>query len=384
MADSAAAEKKGKTARRRRLSITNVDEEAVLPGGGAEEAKETSGEAGGTEAGKKTKGGRRRRLSIVGLYDAIDVTEQETEETEAGEADPDAPQTNVISAFGYTSNAGYEPTGHKKTNQDSFCILEDFANVPNQYVFGVFDGHGRQGHKASNFVSSQFEATFAAKTESAKNVSSAFKQTFVDLDRSLGASDIDVKMSGTTGCVVFVRGDQLYTANAGDSRAILATMDDGALEAVELTFDQKPDLPEEKKRIEASGGIVEPIVDPYEGPVGPFRVWVKRQVVPGLAMARSIGDQLASTVGVCADPVVNSFKIDQNDMFLIVASDGIWEFMSNEEVIEIMSGYLDNPQKGCDLLCSEAYKRWKAEEYVVDDITAIVCVFDQAALAAIA
>ena len=116
------------------------------------------------------------------------------------------------------------------------------------------------------------------------------------MDRDMGKHDFDVKMSGTTAVVVFLRGDQLYTANVGDSRAVLATQTDQGLQAVELTFDQKPELPEEQKRIEAAGGIVEPILDPYEGPVGPCRVWVKRQAFPGLAMSRSLGDKLAGTV----------------------------------------------------------------------------------------
>jgi serine/threonine protein phosphatase PrpC len=129
------------------------------------------------------------------------------------------------------------------------------------------------------------------------------------MDRNMAKNDFDVKMSGTTAVVAFVRGDQLYTANVGDSRAILATQTATGLQPVELTFDQKPEMAEEQKRIEAAGGIVEPILDPYEGPVGPCRVWVKRQAIPGLAMSRSLGDKLAGTVGVCPDPVVNTFKV---------------------------------------------------------------------------
>eukprot|EP01043_Picozoa_sp_COSAG02_P073873 COSAG02_NODE_14547_length_1260_cov_3.442237_2_plen_155_part_01 len=125
----------------------------------------------------------------------------------------------------------------------------------------------------------------------------------------MGRTDLDVKMSGTTAVVAFVRGDQLYTANVGDSRAVLATQTAKGLRPVELTFDQKPEIAAERKRIEAAGGIVEPILDPYNGPVGPCRVWIRRQAIPGLAMSRSIGDSLAGSVGVCPDPVVNSFKV---------------------------------------------------------------------------
>lgn len=205
---------------------------------------------------------------------------------------------------------------------------------------------------------------------------------------------LDIKLSGTTAVVVFVRGDDLYTANVGDSRAILATQTAKGLRPVELTFDQKPELVAERTRIEAAGGIVEPIIDPFAGPVGPCRVWARRQALPGLSMSRSIGDLLAGSVGVCPDPVVNSFKVGTRhalsrhtalsarvailhrslgayciqlkpaqtlrggcglfydqfeagaDKFMIVASDGVWEFIDNQEAISIVAQF-DDPQQVC-------------------------------------
>jgi serine/threonine protein phosphatase PrpC len=114
----------------------------------------------------------------------------------------------------------------------------------------------------------QIAVSFSSKLKSSSNVSSAFKNSFVEMDTNMGKHDFDIKMSGTTAVVVFIRGDQLYTANVGDSRAIMATMTDDGLKPIELTFDQKPELAAEKKRIEAHQGIVEPIIDPEEGPVG--------------------------------------------------------------------------------------------------------------------
>ena len=55
----------------------------------------------------------------------------------------------------------------------------------------------------------------------------------------------------------------------------------------------------------------------------------------------------------------------------LFASDGVWEFIDNEEAISIVARF-ENPQEACDFLCAEALKRWKSEEHVVDDITAIV------------
>lgn len=60
-----------------------------------------------------------------------------------------------------------------------------------------------------------------------------------------------------------------------------------------LSNDHKPELPEEKKRIEKKGGRVEPLYDDYNNPYGPYRVWLKKDDLPGLAMSRSIGDEVA-------------------------------------------------------------------------------------------
>ncbi len=67
---------------------------------------------------------------------------------------------------------------------------------------------------------------------------------------------------------------------------------------------------------------------------GPKRVWLKNKQVPGLAMTRSIGDMSASSVGVTAEPEIFVFpNLSQNDKFVVIASDGIWDRLSNQEVM---------------------------------------------------
>ena len=90
------------------------------------------------------------------------------------------------------------------------------------------------------------------------------------------------------------------------------------------------------KRILNAKGRVEPYIGQDGKPLGPHRVWLLHDQVPGLAMSRSFGDYVASTVGVVADPEVTYFKVDFDSGFLVVASDGVWEFLSNEKVCEIL------------------------------------------------
>jgi serine/threonine protein phosphatase PrpC len=62
-------------------------------------------------------------------------------------------------------------------------------------------------------------------------------------------------------------------------------------------------------------------------------VWLKNEDIPGLAMTRSFGDQIAASVGILAEPEINEWKLTHEDKFMVLASDGVWEFIESEEVI---------------------------------------------------
>jgi serine/threonine protein phosphatase PrpC len=98
------------------------------------------------------------------------------------------------------------------------------------------------------------------------------------------------------------------------------------METIELSFDHKPDLPTEFRRILQSGGRVQPYSDEDGNPIGPARVWMREENIPGLAMSRSFGDYVASQVGVIAQPEVIKHILHPNDKFIVIASDGIWEY----------------------------------------------------------
>ena len=102
--------------------------------------------------------------------------------------------------------------------------------------------------------------------------------------------------------------------------------------STDLSDDQKPDRPDEMARIQRAGGIVEPVFDENGEPAGPARVWYLAQVAPGLAMARSIGDAVGAMVGVIAEPEITNRALKPEDALCIIASDGLWEFLSSEQV----------------------------------------------------
>lgn len=99
--------------------------------------------------------------------------------------------------------------------------------------------------------------------------------------------------------------------------------------ARELTRDHKPDDPIESKAILAAGGRIDSYRDREGNKLGPERVWLKNEDIPGLAMSRSFGDQVACRVGVHAVPEVTEERMTPQDKVIILASDGVWEFLEN-------------------------------------------------------
>ena len=161
-------------------------------------------------------------------------------------------------------------------------------------------------------------------------------------------------------------------ANIGDSRIIaVESKDNTHVKGVDISHDHKPDLPSEKERIERRGGRVFAIQYDDGGP-SPARVWLKDKMLPGLAMSRSLGDTVAKQAGVISNPEITRRVLSHDrDRYLVLGSDGLWEFIESQEVAEIVQK-IGNPQKIVKTLMALSRKRWLENEPVSDDTTIIV------------
>ena len=292
-----------------------------------------------------------------------------------------------VKKMGAFSQAGKGEDGFTKVNQDSFLVLQNQYNFKDFNIFSVLDGHGINGHLVSRFITKYFTSFFKnnKKMNSNENEDAVYyrlkkkdndiiKRAFRHAERDLEKNtDIDANFSGTTCVMVFQVGEKILCANVGDSRAILVK-DNNVV--IPLSIDQKPDDPEERKRIEENGGEISQFEEDGEKS-GPFRVWKKGEVYPGIAMSRSIGDFIATSLGVIPMPKFIDETIDENTKFIVVASDGVWEFLDNQKVADmVMPFYKKNdPDGACKALIKESTQWWNQEDVVVDDITVIVVFF---------
>ncbi|OEH75014.1 protein phosphatase [Cyclospora cayetanensis] len=320
-------------------------------------------------------------------------------------------QTQI--GVGCSCKKGLKP---ESPNQDDFSFIRCSAFG----VYGVFDGHGPSGHQASDFVHRVLLLML---------LSHPLLRTDLSTHKALlefcsEEKNVDSSLSGTTATLVLHEAGRLTAAFVGDSRCVLAKMNrDGTIIPAFATVDHKPTNPLEKKRIEAAGQFA--VQDAGEGrfltslpcahgrlmqvmprasvylelparygqrvvwgskSLGgevmrldcdiPHRVFVKDHLFPGLAMSRAIGDGIAHQIGVISEPEIVQVPLDENSLFFIVASDGVWEFISSEEAVSIVARYVtgspddsERMKDAADRLAYEAFRRWIDEEgNVVDDV----------------
>ena len=348
---------------------------------------------------------RRRRLSVSGneLNDDVEkvaISSPESKGNRRQRRVSMSPEMGVIrprallpfppEVVGTYSCHGVEPgirvgETSAKINQDRGCVCFPFGpHVKGKpmALFCVFDGHGSQGDKVSHFTMNNIQQVLESHPMLLTNPVDALKETFLSVDESLKKDpSVDAELSGTTAVVCLCRFDvealtaTVWTACAGDSRAVLATKTaSGQLGTFDLSEDQKPDTPAEMKRIKKKGGFVSPPEDEWGGPA---RVWLDASMtLPGLAMARSIGDHLVGNIGVIAEPEVTIKEVKLKggiDQFIVLASDGVWEFIESQPAAEIVDAFIEkSATEACTRLIETSAAKWRQEEGDYrDDITAV-------------
>ncbi|XP_021807127.1 protein phosphatase 2C 56-like [Prunus avium] len=190
------------------------------------------------------------------------------------------------------------------------------------HFFGVYDGHG--GNQVAKFCAERMHEVIAQEWdretvdgyEWQRKWETAFSIGFERADNELLEEAIAPEMVGSTAVVAILSGCQIITSNCGDSRAVLCR----GTETIPLTVDQKPDREDELVRIEGGGGKV--------------INWNGARVFGVLAMSRAIGDRYLRPWIIPVPEITFMTRTDEDEC-LILASDGLWDVMTNEEVGEV-------------------------------------------------
>uniref|UniRef100_A0A2P2JL21 protein-serine/threonine phosphatase n=1 Tax=Rhizophora mucronata TaxID=61149 RepID=A0A2P2JL21_RHIMU len=290
--------------------------------------------------------------------------------------------------------SAFSKRGQKGINQDCLVVWEEFGCQEDMIFCGVFDGHGPWGHFVAKRVRESFPSYLLCNWQETLALTLLDLRFGVELDRDLQQFDIwkksylktyaeidqelkenpmiDSFSSGSTALTIIKQGEHLVIANVGDSRAVLAaTSDNGSLVPLQLTVDFKPNLPEEAERIMQSQGRVFCLKDEP----GVYRVWMPNGKTGGLALSRAFGDYCVKDFGLISVPDVTQRRITSRDQFVILATDGVWDVISIQEAVQIVSSTPDR-EKSAKRLVECAVRAWnyKRRGIAMDDMSAI-CLF---------
>ena len=305
---------------------------------------------------------------------------------------------------------GCYPDKKAHVNQDTYILETQFGGEREHVLIGVFDGHGGAGEHAAQIAA----ATFPRELEKHRKDPSleshgdrhapvptdahttAYARAFVDTDAAVQKNLGDAcKSSGTTAVVAHIINDMLHMGNVGDSRAILGTARDGvdgnagAWDIVEVTHDQTCFRRDERERMRkeakepvlfATLGMIlgeTPLSEDFgdesiEAADDPPRVFRNGASYPGCAFTRSLGDTVGKRLGVSSDPELLTYQLDKNSRALVLASDGVFEFMTNEEVMNAAKRHWGNAMAACEEIVEAAYNYWATDDSRSDDVTCAV------------
>ena len=202
----------------------------------------------------------------------------------------------------------------RRPNMEDVSIVLSNVPTPNSCMFGVFDGHG--GREAAEYAAQQLPQKLSQFLQRGDAPSEAYVSAFRSLQSEMKPWCVYV---GCTACIASIESNILTVANIGDTRCVLCS--DGKAER--LSLDHKPNLPEETAFIQSKGGFVR------DDRVGGM-----------LAVSRAFGDGF---LGDCINPTpfFSMRELTPKDEFLIIACDGVWDVMSDQQACDIVLSEID-------------------------------------------
>ncbi|OHT10744.1 protein phosphatase 2C [Tritrichomonas foetus] len=279
--------------------------------------------------------GQKEKMKGTELFKQLEEADQRAKTTENAET---AAKTELFRS-GHAEMIGRRP------NMEDVSILLNDVPEKGSMLFGLFDGHG--GREAAEFASSNLPKAIQDRLKATSRFDDAYTAAFRSLQMDMKPWCVYV---GTTAVVAVIDGSTLTVANVGDSRCVLCR--DG--KAVRLSVDHKPDLPEETAYIQSKGGFVR------DGRVGGM-----------LAVSRALGDGFLGDA-VNPTPFIRRVELTEDDAFLILACDGVWDVMTDQEACELVAPEID-PLQAAKKLRDQAFERNS-----LDNISVIVVFLSEA------
>ena len=296
-----------------------------------------------------------------------------------------------LNYFHSFSQVGINKDGTNKINQEALLELVNILGNSKFNIFGLFGGHGKNGHIISRYISRYIKEYFLfsenklilknCKTNKelcnlfSKNDYAYIKQLMYECQNSLQNSKIDCDYSGTSCLLIFIIENHLICSNIGNCRAIILEKKD----LFQLAFEQTIDIPEERQRIEKKGGKVIWLRDKDTLQNEEYKIMVKDTDNKShfIGMSRSLGDKMFKKVGIEFSPVISEYILNIETKFVVMGTKGLWNILTNKQVAYYVNkGYkLSNPLESCRKLIKKANEISKQTTNSRDDISIFILFF---------
>jgi protein phosphatase 1L len=243
---------------------------------------------------------------------------------------------------------GYYLVKGKSNHAMEDFVVSEFRQLNDNDLglFAIFDGH--MGHDVASYLQNHLFDNILKEHDFWTEIESAIRRAYRATDAEILDKAFVLGKGGSTAVTaILINGEKLVVANVGDSRAVICK--NGVAE--QLSIDHEPS--KEKRLIESRGGFVSNL--PGDVP----------RVDGQLAVARAFGD-MSLKIHLSSDPDVKIEIVDDDAEFILLASDGIWKVMSNQEAVDAIKDIKD-PNSAAKHLIEEAKSR-KSK----DDISCIV------------
>ncbi|GAB4842990.1 hypothetical protein Ancab_012968 [Ancistrocladus abbreviatus] len=248
---------------------------------------------------------------------------------------------------------GFHMVKGKQGHAMEDCLVSQFKQLDDAELglFAIFDGH--MGSDVANYLRSHLFDNILKEPDFWTDTKSAIKRAYNRTDTEILEKAFTLGKGGSTAVTaILINGQKLVVANVGDSRAVICKSGLGE----QLSVDHEPS--KEKEDIESRGGFVSKL--PGDVP----------RVDGQLAVARAFGDRSLKR-HLSSEPHVIIQKTEHDTEFLILASDGLWKVMGNQEAVDLIR-HTKDAQLAAKRLTEEAVAR-KSK----DDISCIVVRLDR-------
>jgi protein phosphatase 1L len=291
--------------------------------------------------GSSLGGGQKKKFTFF----EDDFSKKKSHEDKSQSSFQNSQNNYIFRSFSYQEDKNLK---YRQSMEDIGVMLPDFIPEKKYSLFGIFDGHG--GNDVVKYIKNRLPEiikTNITKNNNYDSIENNLTSSFHKIDEEL--KFYDSEHTGSTATILLFQDNIVYCANVGDSTAFIVY--DNFIK--KISIDHKCTDPKEEERILLSGGKI-----------------TKNRVMGQLVLSRCLGDLYCKKYGVSNIPDISVNKLEGNVKYVVVASDGVWDVVKENELLQ-----LSKNRKNAEGFCKDLVKL-AIDKDTKDNVSCIVISFD--------